>query len=96
MQSHKLPVLSIESLRSATVVAAALLAFSTHAGAQTSDWAPGRILMQTRAGLADDEVANVVREHGASAAHRIGQSDLHIVEVPPGREEHVHGHRPSQ
>jgi thermitase len=90
VQPHKLPILlSSVSLRSATAVAAALTAFSASAGAQTPEFAPGRILMQTRAGLADHDVAKVVREHGGSAARRIGQTDLHIVDVPPGLEGHA-------
>lgn len=50
---------------------------------------PGRLLMAPRAGVSDEVLARVLRDHGAASARRIGNSPLRIVEVPAGQEEAV-------
>jgi thermitase len=49
--------------------------------AQAQEWAPGRVLVQTRAGLSAADLAKVLRPHGG-AARRVGSTDLHIVDLP--------------
>jgi len=51
-------------------------------------WAPGRILVMPRAGLAQAELAKIVAAHGGKA-RKVGQSDLHIVELANGSEKAV-------
>ena len=67
--------------RLAAAMAAGLAAWGAAHAAPPTDWAPGRLLIQSRAGLSDADVDKVVKVHGASA-RRIGQSDLHIVQLP--------------
>jgi len=47
----------------------------------TPGYAPNRLLIGTRAGLSDSEVAKILTVHGAKA-HRIGSTQLHIVDLP--------------
>jgi thermitase len=49
-------------------------------------FAPGRILVMPRAGLPEAALARILKENGAGKAHRIGQSELRIIDVPPGLE----------
>jgi len=49
--------------------------------AQPTEWAKGRLLVMPRAGLSDVELDKIVKVHGGKA-RRIGQSDLHIVDLP--------------
>ncbi|OGB04370.1 MAG: peptidase S8 [Burkholderiales bacterium RIFCSPHIGHO2_12_FULL_69_20] len=49
--------------------------------AQPQEWAKGRLIVQTRAGLSDAELDKVVKVHGGKA-RRIGKTDLHIVDLP--------------
>lgn len=65
----------------ATAIAAALMVISLSAGAQTGEWAKGRVLVMPRAGLSDVELDKVVKVHGGQA-RRVGKSDLHIVDLP--------------
>lgn len=74
-------------------VAAALFVAFGDAAAQpptvsqyTGSYAPGRILAMPRAGLADDAIDRIVRENGGTKARRVGQSQLRIIDVPPGLE----------
>lgn len=45
------------------------------------EFAPGRVLVQMRAGLDDAQVGRLAREQGASKARRLGRSDVHVVEL---------------
>ncbi len=47
----------------------------------TETWAPGRLLLQPRAGLPAKALENILKEH-KGRAKKIGQSDLYVVEVP--------------
>lgn len=44
-------------------------------------WAPGRVLVQARAGASDADLARVAGRHGGRA-RRIGRTDLHIIDLP--------------
>ncbi|EHR71136.1 subtilisin-like serine protease [Burkholderiales bacterium JOSHI_001] len=48
---------------------------------QTQEWAPGRLLLQTRAGLSAADLAKVLQPH-RGVARRVGNTDLHIVDLP--------------
>lgn len=46
-----------------------------------SDWVPGRLIVVSRAGLSDSAMAKVAKKHGGKA-HRVGKSNLHVIELP--------------
>ena len=54
--------------------------------AQTAEWAKGRLLVMPRAGLSNAEFAKVLIPHGGKA-RRVGNSDLHIVDLLSNRSE---------
>jgi len=54
-----------------------------------SRWVEGRVLVQTKAGLSDEELDKVLKPHKGKAIGRINQINLHIVQVPPQAEEAV-------
>jgi thermitase len=49
--------------------------------AQTAQWAPNRLLVMPNAGLPATEFDKLLKPHGGKA-RRIGNSDLHIVDLP--------------
>lgn len=57
---------------------------NSHAGSPNATaspaFAPNRILIETRPGLSDDDLAKIVSVHGGKA-RKIGQSNLHVVEL---------------
>jgi subtilisin family serine protease len=65
---------------------AALSSTSAHAAPSQNAAvaAPGRILVQPRAGLPASQFAALLKTHGASSFRKVGQSNLHIVQLPPG------------
>lgn len=69
-------------LATAVVASAALPA---HA-APPDDWAKGRLLVMPRAGLSADALDKIVKPHGGKA-ERVGQSNLHIVQLPANASE---------
>jgi thermitase len=60
---------------------------SSHAAApfanSNDDFAPNRILIEPRAGLSTAGLSNILSPHGGRA-HKAGQSNLYIVELPSG------------
>jgi thermitase len=57
------------------------------ATAKSGAYAVGRLLVMPRAGLPDAALSRLLRDHGArGAARRVGQTDLRIVDLPPGNE----------
>lgn len=69
---------------SMAVVAAPPSAVAPAAGAE--EFAKGRLLVLPRAGLSAADLEGVLRPHGGKA-RRVGQSDLHIVDLPPNASE---------
>ena len=65
---------------------ASLLCASTAVSAPKGDYARGRILVEARAGLPDAELDRVIKSQGAKR-RKIGQSRLHVIELPPGLSE---------
>ncbi len=47
------------------------------------EYARGRILIESRAGLSNDDLEKVLKVHGGKR-RKIGQSNLHVVDLPPG------------
>jgi subtilisin family serine protease len=66
------------------LVASAFAIGSAHQAlaAQDGGYARGRILVEARPGLSDADLDRILKEHGGKK-HKIGQSRLHIVELPP-------------
>ncbi len=50
------------------------------------EWAEGRILVQPRAGLSDEEFNRVLQRSRGKSKTKIGKLNVHIVEVPPQAE----------
>ncbi|MGO4377881.1 S8 family serine peptidase [Pseudoduganella sp. RAF53_2] len=70
-------------------IAAALAGFAAPAFAandNAQDYARGRIIVEPRAGLTADEFANILKVHGGKA-RKLGQSNLHIVDLPANASE---------
>jgi thermitase len=61
-------------------------AVAQEAPSKNGSYAAGRLLVMARAGLPDAALAKLLKEHGANGARRVGQTDLHIVDLPPGNE----------
>src|ERR1044071_5017042 len=62
------------------MLAALLAAAPFAASAAAGGWAPGRVLVMPRAGLAQAELAKILTAHGGKG-RKVGQSDLHVVEL---------------
>ncbi len=69
---------------SQTALVLATLAALSHTGIaaaqESGEWAKGRLLVMTRAGLSAADLDKALKPHGGKA-RRIGQSDLHVVEL---------------
>jgi subtilisin family serine protease len=69
------------------LVAAACLAFTAvPVNAQAAEWAPGRLVVQAKAGLSAANVGKLVAVHGGKA-RRMGASNLFVVELPANASE---------
>lgn len=90
-------------LRSAALLAALpgmlAITFPVQAAAQASpaasatstapQWIPGRLLVQPRPGLSDQEFAKILTQHGGKSVGRIAAINVHIVQLPPNASEKV-------
>ena len=56
---------------------------------ETGFWAKGRILVETRAGLADSELSKILSRHGGHSARRMKNIQVHVVDLPIGSDERV-------
>ncbi len=54
---------------------------------ETGFWAKGRILVETRAGVADSEFDKVLSRHGGRSARRMSKIQMHVVDLPIGADE---------
>lgn len=64
------------------------LGLSGHVSAgETGFWAKGRILVETRAGLADSEFNKVLSRHGGRSVRRMSKIQVHVVDLPIGADE---------
>lgn len=72
--------------RVVAALAVGVAAWGAVQAAQPSEWVKGRVIVQTRAGLSDAELAKIIKPHGGMA-RRIGKSDLLIIDLPPNMSE---------
>jgi subtilisin family serine protease len=70
----------------ATLILAGAAPIVFAAPGNDNDFAPGRILVEPQAGLTADEFAKDLKGHGAGKAQKLGQSNIHIIDVPHGSE----------
>ena len=68
------------------LAAAAPLAFAAPA---EPEFANGRLLVEPQAGLTVDDFAKDLKLHGAGNARKLGQSNIHIIDVPRGSEKAI-------
>ena len=60
------------------------------AAAKQKEFAEGRLLVQPRAGLDDEEFRKIFAKHGGKRAlRRLRKLDVHVIEVTPGQEDAV-------
>ena len=81
-------VLHSPRLLSMLIAGVCALGSAPHAFATPPDggFARGRVIVEARPGLSDADLDNILKEHGGKK-HKIGQSRLHVVELPPGLSE---------
>jgi len=73
-------------------VSAALFALAPAAHADkpgAEPFARGRILVEPRAGLTDENFEKALKKHGGGKRRKLGQSNLHLVDTAAGSEEEV-------
>jgi thermitase len=70
----------------AAVLATLPAAQAAHFSDGQHDYARGRILVELRAGMSGDELEKILKVHGGKR-HKIGQSNLHVVDLPAGASE---------
>jgi thermitase len=81
---------SISTARISLLVLALGLSATFHAIAgETGYWAKGRILVETRAGLADGEFNKILARHGGKSAARMKKINVHVIKLPAGADERV-------
>lgn len=72
---------------SAFVAAAAFTPLaSAQSTAMTEGYVKGRVIVSARPGVSDEKLAGILATNGGKG-HRIGQTDLHVVELPNGASE---------
>ncbi|MFC5461703.1 S8 family serine peptidase [Massilia niabensis] len=80
-------IASSRKTAAALAVAGLSLALGTEANAAPAgEFARGRILIEARAGLSDAELDTLVKAHGGKR-RKLGQSRMHVVDLPPGLSE---------
>jgi subtilisin family serine protease len=80
-------VLHSPRILSMMIAGAFAIGSAPHAfAAQDGDFARGRIIVEARPGLSDADLDNILKEHGGKK-HKIGQSRLHVVDLPPNASE---------
>ena len=77
------------SLPQLTVLAFALavLANAPSFAGETGYWAKGRILVETRAGLKDGDLAKILSRHGGRSSNRMQKIQVHVVKLPADADE---------
>jgi thermitase len=77
------PLACALSLSACALLAAMPAAGAADVSAGQHGYARGRILLESRAGLSNDDLEKVLKVHGGKR-RKIGQSNLHVVDLPPG------------
>lgn len=70
----------------AALACGSAMAQGQSARATSEDYAAGRILVMPRAGMPDAALDKILKENGSGKARRVGNSELRIVDLPPGQE----------
>jgi thermitase len=73
----------------ASVALAAAMSCQTAAAQSSSTYAPGRILALPNAGMPDAVLDKLVKDNGGHRATRVGNSELRIIDLPPGLEKQM-------
>jgi len=79
---------TITTFSAAIATAVAAMAAPAFA-AQGDDFAAGRIIVEPRAGLTVEEFSKSLKDNGAGKALKIGQSNMHVIDVPHGSEKAI-------
>jgi len=79
---------TITTISAAIATAIATLAAPAFA-AQAEDYAQGRIIVEPRAGLTVTEMGKILKANGAGKARKLGQSNIHVIEVAHGSEKAI-------
>ena len=79
---------TITTFSAAIATAIATLAAPAFA-APSEDFAKGRIIVEPRAGLTVADFAKQLKANGAGKARKLGQSNIHVIEVAQGSEKAV-------
>jgi hypothetical protein len=79
---------TITTISAAIATAIATLAAPAFA-AQAEDYAQGRIIVEPRAGLTVTEMGKILKANGAGQARKLGQSNIHVIEVAHGSEKAI-------
>lgn len=74
-------------MKNSIVLSVFIASFAAQALAAGQElYAPGRILVEPRAGLTLDGMSQQLKTHGGQKARKLGQSNIHIIELPKGSE----------
>lgn len=74
-------------MKNSTVLSVFIASFAALAPAAGQElYAPGRILVEPRAGLTLEGMSKQLKTHGGQKARKLGQSNIHIIELPKGSE----------
>jgi subtilisin family serine protease len=79
---------TITTISAAIATAIATLAAPAFA-AQSEDFAQGRIIVEPRAGLTVAEFDKLLKANGAGKARKLGQSNIHVIDVAHGSEKAI-------
>ncbi len=79
---------TITTFSAAIATAIATLAAPAFA-AQSEDFAQGRIIVEPKAGLTVAEFGKLLKANGAGNARKLGQSNIHLIDVAHGSEKSV-------
>lgn len=79
-------VAAAAALAASTLVAPAWAQGQSGKSGQEQAFAPGRILVMPRAGMPEHALERILKDNGAGKSRRVGNSDLRIVDLPPGLE----------
>lgn len=80
--SRKLPSRLTLTALAIAMLAATIPAYAAPPSVSAQDFAPGRILVEPRAGLGNADFDKILKEHGGKR-RKLGQSNIHVVELPP-------------
>jgi len=74
-------------LLSLTLSGLTIAASPVHEQSTEGPWAKGRILVMPRAGLSATEFAKILGAHGGRPTRKLGNLDIHVIELPPNASE---------